>query len=305
MNCLKEYNFTFNGYININNYIFRIFNGHCNIFENYIMLEFPIWYVTKDTQFKFFYLEYKTNKVQIEEDITVNILDIMWNDVNIILKKELEFQDKYFTSENFYNVENEKNQDGINIYLYPINEMTENELVEFPEDKKLLYKYVLESISIYDVVENTITIPSYSKKILPKINKLILEFKETKEYKIYIEEIKENLIIKIAKSIGRFPIYKDEKINRFHKIIQYSEIENDMKMKFLISIYKDATKKLNEGIIPLYSTYLHSELMLDEVYSKHIISRVNLPIKTNFNLDFEIESKPSFRDFVLYPRIML
>nr|QBK84961.1 MAG: hypothetical protein LCDPAC02_01600 [Pithovirus LCDPAC02] len=269
------------------------------------MLEFPIWYVTKDTQFKFFYLEYKTNKVQIEEDITVNILDIMWNDVNIILKKELEFQDKYFTSENFYNVENEKNQDGINIYLYPINEMTENELVEFPEDKKLLYKYVLESISIYDVVENTITIPSYSKKILPKINKLILEFKETKEYKIYIEEIKENLIIKIAKSIGRFPIYKDEKINRFHKIIQYSEIENDMKMKFLISIYKDATKKLNEGIIPLYSTYLHSELMLDEVYSKHIISRVNLPIKTNFNLDFEIESKPSFRDFVLYPRIML
>nr|QBK84959.1 MAG: hypothetical protein LCDPAC02_01580 [Pithovirus LCDPAC02] len=245
-------------YITIQNYKFKIYDYSVFKYDNKSEIQFELWYISKNYKLR----------------------DCVFNMIYFNKEHNIETAIKLFnqTFENFNDTEESIEQF---CSYFPKNI---NELVEFPECEDLLFEYMINTAIMHNIIQRNATcvIPCNKYfKFISKIKNLIDKFKETEEYKYYIENIKIDLVNRISNDLILHSIYS--------------------KKELLKELYKHITCGLNKNG---FFTYCYSNSHTNK-YLKEILDTINidhtyicLPDNKCYKLDFDSCEIPSFKNFV-------
>nr|QBK84957.1 MAG: hypothetical protein LCDPAC02_01560 [Pithovirus LCDPAC02] len=247
-------------YITIRNYKFKIYDYGLFKRNNESEIQITIWYISENCKLG----SYNINILYFNKEHNIEIA--------------IELFDQTF--ERFNNTEefiDEFHPDFLKII---------NELIEFPEHEDLLFEYIIKTFDAYIISTQNIEsyIPYKYLKYISRIENFINEFKKTEEYKIYIEDIKIDLVNRI---------YNDLTIHCGYFI-----------GNFLGEICKHMTRNLNKNRDYSYYTYYYSKSHPGKCL-KEILDTINidcpkicLPDNTYYKIDFDSCEIPSFKNFV-------
>ena len=281
-------NIKYENYIIINNKKFKIYNYHYNSKTNHSILKykfnFDLWYVSNEHKLKYFNI-YKFYDDKLYDD---EIAQLFFNKIIDEAQKS-------------------KDISGTNNLQY--NYFPKKNILEFNEDKNMIFKYAIKGTGMWHISKNiSVPVPYGYKKFIPKIQSLILLFKKTEQYKIYIEKVKQKFIEIIRNEIGNVGNsntiinscgieFKQQMDNYYKDYI----MDEDDKNRFLEEVYKYITKKTNSSkewcIVTLYYGKEPCKT-LKKIMKKSNIKELLLPLFTYFHLDFDSYKKPSFSKFV-------